>query len=376
VKRSVAALVLLLAALLGVTDAHASVVCDGTLHDVPHWRSLTGQMRDVSMISATNGWAVRTIGTNGTTTGTRSTAARWNGVRWRRVNLYHPPEILATGVYAARQDAVWAVGYHYDATSGGDAGAQIQRWNGRVWRPISLPVLDGPSVLLDAVDGTSASDVWAVGSRFGDETLIVHWDGASWQRVPAPSPPEDPQLSIELQSVFAASPRQAWAVGTYFENDSMRSLVMRWDGTAWSILHDAAIDPAADPDSVGGSGPDDVWIVGAGAGLQRDTLAAHWDGTSWTRYPTPSTDQSDRLISVAAVSSDDVWAAGRILSTTFPPSNTPTLQHWDGVRWSSVDAPQSLIALDALADGTLAGVGIEGTGFGDGDTKTMMACGA
>jgi hypothetical protein len=43
----------------------------------------------------------------------------------------------------------------------------------------------------DSQKQTSDVDVWAVGSRIGtggDKTLIVHWNGSAWKRVPSPSP--------------------------------------------------------------------------------------------------------------------------------------------------------------------------------------------
>src|SRR5687767_6531273 len=68
--------------------------------------------------------------------------------------------------------------------------------------------------VLNAVSGTSANDVWAVGvSHDGtppSRTLIEHWDGAQWSIVPSPSP--DNQLN-ELRGVAAISATDAWAVG-------------------------------------------------------------------------------------------------------------------------------------------------------------------
>ena len=73
---------------------------------------------------------------------------------------------------------------------------------------------------------------------------------------------------------------------------------------------------------VGGSGPDDVWVVGASQPAESDNstpFAFHWDGTSWSS-------QADipggGLNGVWSSASNDVWFAGE------------TTLHWDGAAWT------------------------------------------
>src|SRR6266487_3233464 len=67
--------------------------------------------------------------------------------------------------------------------------------------------------VLYAVDGSSAQDVWAVGStrKAGPpETFIVHWDGRTWSRVPSPN--GGPAAGGNyLQAVSVDSATDAWA---------------------------------------------------------------------------------------------------------------------------------------------------------------------
>ena len=44
-------------------------------------------------------------------------------------------------------------------------------------------VAEGLPSALVSVQGTSASDVWAVGSDVGSGPLVLHWDGAAWEQV-------------------------------------------------------------------------------------------------------------------------------------------------------------------------------------------------
>jgi hypothetical protein len=62
------------------------------------------------------------------------------------------------------------------------------------------------------VAATSTRSAWAVGTD-GDSTLIMHWNGTSWARVPSPSPGTTENF---LGGVAAASAGNVWAVGDSF----------------------------------------------------------------------------------------------------------------------------------------------------------------
>jgi hypothetical protein len=84
----------------------------------------------------------------------------------------------------------------------------------------------------------SPSLAWAVGERFAandvNRTLIERWDGTAWTRVSSPNPGlQDDQL------IGAAAPdaTHAFAVGGRFALDGRsRTLVEQWDGTSWSVV--------------------------------------------------------------------------------------------------------------------------------------------
>jgi hypothetical protein len=91
--------------------------------------------------------------------------------------------------------------------------------------PRLAPTFEGG---LGGVAATSASDAWAVGGD-ANNSLILHWNGKKWQKVPAanPSPGND-----DLDAVAASSARNAWAVGALGGN----ALVLHWNGTAWKAV--------------------------------------------------------------------------------------------------------------------------------------------
>ena len=87
---------------------------------------------------------------------------------------------------------------------------------------------------LSSVAATSASNAWAVGddpTSTGQQTLILHWNGTKWKRVPSPNPSSAINF---LAAVGAASAGSAWAVGfVKTETGAVQTLILHWNGTTW-----------------------------------------------------------------------------------------------------------------------------------------------
>ena len=86
------------------------------------------------------------------------------------------------------------------------------------------------------MDATSQTDAWAVGfypDGTNNQTLILHWDGASWTQTPSPNPADDDRLD----GVAASSAGSAVAVGTgqaHVRGALPTTLALRWNGIAWT----------------------------------------------------------------------------------------------------------------------------------------------
>src|SRR5260370_1068964 len=107
--------------------------------------------------------------------------------------------------------------------SAGASGSSCQNWTG------VPPPNPGTANVLKGVAVVSACDAWAVGndvSAGASQTLILHWNGTSWKRVPSPSPP-----GASLGAVAATSAGNAWAVGY---RQGLRTLILHWNGTKWT----------------------------------------------------------------------------------------------------------------------------------------------
>jgi hypothetical protein len=121
-------------------------------------------------------------------------------------HFYLPQQFELHGVYPLRELLAWVVGT--DAVTGEGVLIELDGHTGWTRYPVTAP--GG----LNAIDGTSPDDVWAVGP-----SLIAHWDGTAWTETRGMWLPA-------LRAVRAVSRELAWALGPHG--------LWRWDGMQWA----------------------------------------------------------------------------------------------------------------------------------------------
>ena len=155
-----------------------------------------------------------------------------------------------------------------------------EHWNGHGWTATTVrlaSVYSGQTAQLNGVAEAAAGDGWAVGtvsdpSSLASKTLAYHWNGSTWQRVPAPNP-AGPSQGNELAAVAARASNDVWAAGGdggYPE----ASLVLHWNGSAWAQVRVPSIG-ALDAVTVASAS---VWVAG---GNKVERL----NGSAWTSLP-------------------------------------------------------------------------------------------
>jgi hypothetical protein len=261
---------------------------------------------------------------------------RWDGSSWHR--LLVPRKGPLFGIAALSPTNAWAVGtasvpfrahmrYRPEHTF-------VIHWNGSVWTRVTSPnpaAANPPGSrndnVLSGVAAASPRSVWAVGLYFRHvkggphswQTLIVHWDGRRWKRVPSPSPGGLGHPAA-LSDVAVAGRNDVWAVGGYgIGNNVTRVLVEHWNGRRWSIVPAPSGYAFSSDQSLGDLSvvsADDIWASGHaltdnGTDIVDLGLVEHWDGNSWTLVPTlHDWNEGDSTSGIAAASSDDVWTVG------------------------------------------------------------------
>jgi len=195
------------------------------------------------------------------------------------------------------------------------------------------PVTSTFSGHLSGVAATSATDAWAVGSTGSSsspKTLILRWNGTAWARVPSPAPVGD----AELHGVTATSASSAWAVGcTGCFTSSPKTLILRWNGKVWAQVPSPS-PGASSLSSVAATSASSAWAVGTNGTM---TLILRWNGTAWKRVSSPSPGASRGLFSVAATSASNAWAVGDVVNSGSPA--TGLILHWNGKAWGRVPSP-------------------------------------
>jgi hypothetical protein len=312
-------LLLLLVPLASVSDSPARVSTDAGAC-APRWHVVAETagpwLSDVAALSPTDVW---TVGRSGPSHATMPVAVHWDGRLLRRYTPFRP----------------------------------TRKGGGALWR----------------LSATSPRDVWAYGGDGArdslslgkaDRSVVVHWDGRRWTRLPTPPVPKD----ARVRDFAATGPNSAWLVGGGMPYK--RPLVMHWDGERWGVLSLSwNVAPAgSDLRAITANAPDDVWAAGAqglhaGSSYSYTDLVLHWDGRRWRQISSPLEREYGSgpfAVAIDTAPSGDAWTANQDLSANrpvfmrFPPSGRrPTVQ------FPNIDfSPQDVEAASATS-GWVAG---------------------
>jgi hypothetical protein len=307
--------------------------------------TVPGYLTGVTATSSSNAWAA---GFYSTSTSPQALIEHWNGSAWCTVASPDPGGSGETnrlqGVTAVSSSNAWAAGYFGTATR---SHTLIEHWNGTAWKQQASPDPTGFSrgSLLSAVAATSASNAWAVGTSThtfsSSQTLIAHWNGSAWTRVPSPNPAGTGSSSQNaLFSVAATSASNAWAVGYYSNGRTSGSLVLHWNGTTWKQQTSPAQGTLL---SVAATSGANAWAAGSLGGSQATkTVIEHWDGATWGQQTSPNPSGfsfGSQLTAVAATSSSNAWAVGQSLKNVGPTVAQTLIAHWSGTAWTQVPSP-------------------------------------
>lgn len=274
----------------------------------------------------------------------------WDGTQWDRVESPSPGTDRSSlhDVVALAPDDAWAVGETLDSPA---RHSLILHWDGSTWTQVDSPNPGSDANYLQSIWAVSPDDIWAVGTTKDDwttpEPFIVHWDGTAWTHVPAPG------VGTEwdhLLSVSGAAANDVWAVGDYrHAGGTEKTLVLHWDGTSWEVEPSPNVEPALNRNmlqDVVATSDGIAWATGVlnfndGETMRDTALLLKWDGSTWAvvDHPRYSVHRT-MLFGLSASGPDNVWATG------FSPAGTAESErnkglalHWDGATWSEVVSP-------------------------------------
>lgn len=201
---------------------------------------MTNTLQAVSAVSARDVWAVgyqttaaRTVRTNYSALTMHFDGANWQIVETPKVG---DTDVLSA-VYSLPGGPTFAVG---QSVKNSFAAPVMLQYDGKGWSLMPSDLMaatGGTGMNLTSVIALSASDVWAVGYRSNNTSVIeqavaLHYDGTSWKNVEVPRA----GVSTRFSSVAALSAKEIYAVGTLNGKMGRQPLFMRYDGEQWSRI--------------------------------------------------------------------------------------------------------------------------------------------
>lgn len=207
---------------------------------------------------------------------------------------------------------------------------------------------------LRAVWGAAPNDVFAV----GDAGQVWHFDGAAWL-------PADRLNDASLNDVFGFAADAVFAVG----GDAAGAVVLAFDGTGWGdVTPDELRVPESPLRALWGAQPDDVWFVGRGARLR--LVGGDWLIDEWVADPSGQCCPDESCAgcadgtrpdyrAVGGSGPDDVSLVGMHLAYAWvaaetgecaggfrcerrPAADAPAAWHFAGTTWQAVPLPTGM----------------------------------
>ena len=191
-----------------------------------------GTLSAVDALSATDVWAVGNTGT-GETRG--QLIENFNGTKWSIIQAPSSHGAL-TGISAVSTSDIFAVG-----GGGKDVPNELVQFNGSTWSVVSNGPIDA-----DAIDAISATDVWAAGSDG-----LSNFNGATWSQVAF----SNGNTTNDFSAISGTSANNIFAVGSGFSDSNglvtgFGTAAAQWNGTSWTAVTSA--NPSTNQDTFTG----------------------------------------------------------------------------------------------------------------------------
>lgn len=276
---------------------------------------------------------------------------------WSAAYMPQPPESgnghRASGVSCIGSDECVAVGENWSL----EVHTRVtlaELWDGSSWTPMETPNPPGLDegwkhewhALLRGVSCAAADACVAVGRYRSSEDeavrpLAERWDGSEWTTMALPLP--GGAAAAQLEAVSCPSATECNAVGNSRSALGVdETLALHWDGAQWTIQ--------STPNPVGAVGSKLLGVscssieacvaVGASeaAGGSESTLAERWDGSEWKAQiaPNPGSSSVARFDDVSCPSSTTCAAVGYFKSG---PTLVTLAERWDGSKWAVQETP-------------------------------------
>jgi hypothetical protein len=260
-------------------------------------------------------------------------AERWNGSAWSQVTVAIPPGVASAGLNSVSCVSTTLCEVLGSAFTGSTPSIFGGQWNGTSisLTPAATPSPAISSAELEATGMDCVSATWCIavgGTNFGSPSsspFAELWNGSSWSLSNVVVP--GGVTGSYLRSVSCAGPSFCQAVGR-LNNVRNQNLIESWNGTQWTLTPNTP--QTSTSLSQGLSGVDcfsattctAVGAASATSGPSPATLVLQWNGTAWSIVSnTPNKGTiSTQLLGVSCVTNWACVAVGNYGVTSTPPS--------------------------------------------------------
>ncbi len=170
--------------------------------------------------------------------------------------------------------------------------------------------------------GSSPNDVYIGGHNASSLSpgALWHFDGNSW------TPVKLPVGTFDINGIYGFSSSNVWVVG---ETATDVSLILHYNGKSWQ---DYSYSLGKALRCIWGSSPNDIWAAGT------NTLL-HFDGSYWNKFPFFIPSQGIHILSMSGLNSNDIYMVGGRNDVVQPiDTSFYYLYHFDGNQWGMVDS--------------------------------------
>jgi photosystem II stability/assembly factor-like uncharacterized protein len=317
----------------------------------------TAYIKDIFMLSATEGWAIGYGSPLGQDVGT--VVLHYANGAWEQKDYF--PTYHLESLYMVSPQEGWAVG------AGTRPGADNIRvmimlhYKDGEWQDAKIAPAAAGLASLSSVYMVSEQEGWAVGIGDGQgSSPVLHYKDGLWSLAEVLWPEDASGSLLDMRGLHVVSAQEGWAAGKgqmlHLENGAWKVAMERVLGSSWEYKKPAR---GLTLKSVSMLSADEGWAVG------EETLLHYQDG-EWTAVerPDPFTRKEETHLyeDVQAVSADDVWAVGAKYRGGDIDNRQGLIMHYTGGQWQAVDAPTVEISLDTLSmvspeEGWAAGFG-------------------
>jgi hypothetical protein len=267
--------------------------------------------------------------------------------------------VMLTAVAAPAANDAWASGVSATG-SGADTREVMEYWNGRSWKPVTLPskvakVWANTDGAFQVVGASSASNVWAVDqipAVKSDTDTYLRLSGHRWTTGTLPGSSAKSGHEVLVTSVEVLGNSNVWVFGGELKVSSTQvtfaPYAAHFTGQRWSTV---AVPGANEITAVSEIAPNNMWAVtgtsgfggpefGSGGSAPAASTVLHWNGSSWQAAAVqPSALPSGADLTAITAAGGNRLTIGGDVANSAGKTTSAFADQFNGTAWS---APSTL----------------------------------